>query len=156
MVFYYIGHGANIEGEDCLIDTTGCPTSVRSLMKLFEERLIADQYFLIMDCCRDPMKSQHRLNKDHKADFFPSTDTNMTRIYAAQPLMRTPDIKDNTLTSAIVELMKSEKRVKVKDMQDELIKIWDRKQKDVKHTPDVQFTPRCGDTLFPLLISSKR
>ena len=45
-VFYYIGHGANIQGEDCLIDTAGHPTSVKSIMKLFEEKLLLRNTFL--------------------------------------------------------------------------------------------------------------
>ena len=155
-VFYYISHGANIQGVDCLIETTGHPTSVKSIMKLFEEKIIAEKYFLIMDCCRNPMKPQHPLNKDHKTDYHPSIDTNMTRVYAAQPLMKTPDIADNTLTSAIVELLKREKKVKVKRLQRELMKIWDRKQVDVKHTPDVVYTPRKEETLFPRIRTSSR
>ena len=44
-VFYYIGHGANIQGEDCLIDTTGHPTSVKSIMQLFEKKLLLRNKF---------------------------------------------------------------------------------------------------------------
>ena len=108
-----------------------------------------------MDCCRNSVNLGHPLNKDHKADFQPSLDSNMTRVYAAQPMMKTPDVTNNTLTAAIVELLKSEKKVKVKDLQDELLQIWDRKQKHVKHTPDVVYTPRRGGTLFPSLNTGK-
>ena len=150
-LFYFLGHGARVQGEDCLIDTEGDPTTVKSLIQLIEESGVnADKYFLILDCCRNVTASSTKsLNKDHDGNFVPKQDTNITVVYATQAGVITPDVENNTITSSIVELLRSRQSIKVESLGKELTKIWDSKQKRKEFTPKVDFTPRYENTNFP-------
>ena len=76
-------------------------------------------------------------------------DTNFTIVYAAPRKFVTPDIAGKTMTSCLVEHLQTKKIIKVNELSDTLIKIWDRKQERVKYTPIVETTPRFGETSFP-------
>ena len=150
ILFYFFGHGVQLHGEDCIIDKNGSLVTVKSIVKLIDKSgLIAENYFLIFDCCRNPLPFEKPFNKEHNADFIQKQDMNITKVFATQPGLTTPDVADKTITSTIVEFLNEGRKVEVQFLEKELRDIWDKKQKIPLHTPKVEFTSRKENTLFP-------
>ena len=149
-LFHYLGHGAHIDGEDCLIERDGNPTTLKSLVKLIEDSgLFADKYFFILDCCRDQRESEYEFNEEHESNYVPKTDTNIIKVFASQRGLTTPDVANNTITSTVVEFLRKKQSVEVQNLGKELRQIWDRKNRSTDQTPDVEYKARKEDTLFP-------
>ena len=147
-IFYFIGHGVHSHGQDCLMGTTGEATTVKSIQELLIG-LNAKKYFLFFECCRKDTGTKHMLNKEHK-DYRPSWDTNFTMVYAAKQMMITPDVTGKTMTSCLVEHLRTKKVIKANELEDTLIDLWDTRQERIRFTPKVETTPRFGKiTEFP-------
>ena len=148
-LFYFIGHGVYINGEDCMVGTTGKVTTISSIIQLLEERLNAEKYFLFFECCREYTKEEHSFNDEHYKFYVPSHDTNITRVFASQRGRTVPDKIGNSMTSALVDHLQTKTIIKVKDLDETLNKNWIGRQDRRDYLCIVEKTPMKGETEFP-------
>ena len=123
-LFYFIGHGVNSHAEDCMVGTTGKVTTISSIIQLLEERLHAEKYFLFFECCREYTKKEHSLNPEHNMAYVPSQDTNITKVFASHQKRTVPDKIGNSMTSALVDHLKTKKTITVNELEDTLNTHW--------------------------------
>ena len=134
----------------CLMELDGSPTTLKSLIKLVEESgLIADKYIFILDCCRNQSESDFEFNQGHVSNYVTKQDTNIIKVFASQRGLKTPDVENDTITSTIIEFLRSGRSVEVQNLEKELIGIWDSKNCSTDQTLKVEYTSRKGETRFP-------
>jgi len=152
LMFYYLGHGVCSGGQDILVGTTGNLTSVSSIQKTLQERIFAKKYYIVLDSCR---KLRNGLNVAED-EFVQSEDTNMTVVQGNIDILRggvAPDVNEITMTTSLVKLLEGGRKIKVKNLQENLNGIWDKAQVirngRVMYTATVNTTPRHENEEFP-------
>ena len=98
LFFLFLGHGIHVNGQDCLVGSTGEVTTVSSVKQELD-KLNADKFFVVIDACREePEGVKFNLNKEHKPKYESYLESNFIIVYAAQKRWVAPDIPGNTLT----------------------------------------------------------
>jgi hypothetical protein len=147
--FLFLGHGVHVDGQDCLVGSSGKLTTVSSVKQKIET-ITADKYFMVIDACREePEGIQFKLNAEHNHKYEAYLDSNFTMLYAAPRKWVAPDIPGNTLTYWLVEHLKTKKKIEVFELSKTLSKIWKKKQDRVKYNLVVETTAGKEETKFP-------
>ena len=148
LMFFFLGHGVRYNNQDFLLGISGIPTSVKQVQKALQDSNCAKQYTLVLDCCRE----QYTLDVETD-DYEPSQDLNMTVVYAAPPGLVAPDVPGKTLTSCIIKLLETGDKIRIKDLQEKLLAVWNDTQleqsKQVDSFSEVRLPIKFPNTFFP-------
>ena len=150
---YYHGHGAQVDGNPCLLTPTWEAVPIDELVnKVAELRVIAERFFIITDCCANSKKFEDEATKKRVSDAVAVVKgkhflESIVRIKAVPGGHEASSVEGKTFTSALVDVL-SEKSLPLHELQRRLRK----KQEDQgsRNFPVVEAPVNLANEPFPL------
>ena len=153
LILYYHGHGAQVDGNPCLLTPTWEAVPMDELVnKVAELHVVADRYYIISDCCANSKMFEDEVTKKRVSEAAAVVRgkhflDNIVWIKAVPEGHEASSDEGKTFTSALVAVL-SEKSLPLKELEKRLREK--QEEQGSKNFPKVEASLRLTNDPFPL------
>ena len=132
LLMFFLGHGGNVQGVDCMLGVKGKPYPVNSIIHKILDKSNAKKIIMILDFCRNKLNEQtFILSNEEVENAKECTDfTKIIRIWSAEETHKATDRSGATFSEALCEVLeRNPNGVEMRNLEQILNEQWGEKQK---------------------------